>query len=79
MTTLIPEENSDDAVPKAPSFPHWSRPSENREQELLDEIDRLNAMLESAKRQYDELMDVALQYRQEAIKYYQKFIYDQNR
>ena len=79
MTNLIPEETGSKPVPQTPSFPNWSRLAESREQELLDEIDRLNALLESAKKQYEELMGVALQYRQEALKYYNKFIYDQKR
>lgn len=48
--------------------------SERREQELLEEIERLNQTIQSIKLQYEELMDVALQYRDEAGKWYNKFI-----
>ena len=46
------------------------------EQELLEEIERLNQTIESIKRQYDELMGVALQYREEAKKWYNKFVFE---
>ncbi len=42
---------------------------EKREQE----IKRLKAMIESAKSQYNELMDVATKYRDEAVKWQSKF------
>ena len=44
-------------------------------QALLEEIEQLNKTIESIKLQYDELMDVALQYREEARKWYNKYIY----
>jgi len=53
-------------------------PSYSREQELLEEIERLNRTIESIKKQYDELMGVALQYREEAKKWYNKFISGKN-
>lgn len=37
------------------------------------EIERLRAMIESAKTQYNELMDVATRYRDEAVKWQSKF------
>lgn len=46
------------------------------EQELLEEIERLNQTIKSIKRQYDELMGVALQYREEAKKWYNKFVFE---
>ena len=45
-----------------------------RESKLLEEIESLNKTIESIKKQYDELMDVALQYRAEAQKWYQKYV-----
>ena len=44
-------------------------------QALLEEIEQLNKTIESIKHQYDELMGVALQYREEARKWYNKYIY----
>jgi len=49
--------------------------TERREQELLEEIERLNQTIQSIKAQYEELMGVALQYREEASKWYNKFIH----
>ena len=48
---------------------------ENDPQALLEEIEQLNKTIESIKHQYDELMGVALQYREEARKWYNKYIY----
>lgn len=45
-----------------------------REEALLEEIERLNKTIESIKLQYEELMGVAMQYRDEARKWYEKFI-----
>lgn len=42
-------------------------------QKYTDEISKLEAMLQSAKRQYNELMNVAEQYRSEAIKWNNRF------
>ena len=53
----------------------WSSVQSEREQELLAEIERLNGIIESIKTQYNELMDVAWQYREEALKWYQKFLH----
>ena len=44
-------------------------------QALLEEIEQLNKTIENIKHQYDELMGVALQYREEARKWYNKYIY----
>ena len=44
-------------------------------QTLLEEIEQLNKTIESIKHQYDELMGVAMQYREEARKWYNKYIY----
>ncbi len=41
---------------------------------LQEENQALSQTIESIKAQYEELMDVALQYRQEAQKWYQKYI-----
>ena len=46
----------------------------DREAQLLEEIERLNRTIESIKAQYAELMDVALQYREEARKWYNKYL-----
>lgn len=50
------------------------RESQEREKALREEIQRLNQTIESIKIQYEELMDVARQYREEAIKWYNKFL-----
>ena len=44
-------------------------------QALLEEIEQLNKTIENIKHQYDELMGVAMQYREEARKWYNKYIY----
>ena len=48
---------------------------EQDSQALLEEIEQLNKTIESIKHQYDELMGVAMQYREEARKWYNKYIY----
>ena len=53
----------------------WTSVQSEREQELLAEIERLNGIIESIKTQYNELMDVAQQYREEALKWYNKFLH----
>lgn len=52
----------------------WTTVQSEREQELLQEIDRLNGIISSIKTQYEELMGVAMQYREEALKWYNKFL-----
>lgn len=49
--------------------------SEETEQ-LRSEIAKRNAIIDSAKRQYDELMNTAIKYRDEAIKWRNKFVGD---
>lgn len=62
------------AVPAVPSI-EWSPERDARERALLEEIERLQKLLESAKVQYEELMGVALQYREEAAKWYERYIH----
>ncbi len=49
--------------------------SEETEQ-FRSEIAKRNAIIDSAKRQYDELMNTAIKYRDEAIKWRNKFVGD---
>lgn len=48
--------------------------SSPKEERLSEEKESLSMSLESAKRQYQELMDVATQYRNEAQKWYRKYL-----
>ena len=75
MTNLIPEspDHKEEAFP-VPDLT-WTTVQSDREQELLEEIDRLNGIISSIKTQYEELMDVAMQYREEALKWYNKFLH----
>ena len=75
MTNLIPESpdhKEEDSFP-APDL-SWTTVQSERELELLQEIDRLNGIISSIKMQYEELMGVAMQYREEALKWYNKFL-----
>ena len=45
-------------------------------EQLRSEIAKRNAIIDSAKRQYDELMNTAIKYRDEAIKWRNKFVGD---
>ena len=75
MTDLIPESPDHKEEERFP-MPDltWKTIQSEREQELLQEIDRLNGIISSIKTQYEELMGVAMQYREEALKWYNKFL-----
>ena len=45
------------------------------EQQYKNEINRLRAVIDSVSRQYNELMDVAQQYRAEAAKWHERFLH----
>jgi hypothetical protein len=75
MTDLIPESPDHKEEERFP-MPDltWTTVQSEREQKLLQEIDRLNGIISSIKMQYEELMGVAMQYREEALKWYNKFL-----
>ena len=76
MTDLRPDDPDQLRGPGAStSGLTWTSVQSEREQELLAEIERLNGIIESIKMQYNELMDVAQQYREEALKWYNKFLH----
>ncbi len=65
---------TDEELPDGGSISLSFPPCAGREEELLSEIDRLSGIIQSIQKQYNELMGVAEQYRDEARKWYQKYL-----